>query len=133
MRLQRFSTIAALLIVASSLTFAQKNRRSTAPPAVAAPAPVITIAVDASDAPKKIFHSRMTFPAAAGDLVLYFPKWIPGEHSPDGPVADTAGIFFTANGQQLAWKRATLDMFTYYVQVPSGLTSFETTLDYLSP
>lgn len=132
MRIQRVAIIVATLSLASTLTFAQKNKRAAAAPVVGPP-PVITVAVDASDAPKKIFRSHMTFPATAGDFVLYFPKWIPGEHSPDGPVVDTAGIFFTANGQQLSWKRDTLDMFTYHVQVPAGVTSVEATMDYLSP
>jgi predicted metalloprotease with PDZ domain len=132
MRSQRFAVIALVLFI-STLTFAQK-KRSTAPATPPpGPAPVITVAVDASEAQKKIFHSHMTFPATAGDFVLYFPKWIPGEHSPDGPVVDTAGIFFTANGQQLTWRRDTLDMFTYHVQVPVGVTTVEATMDYLSP
>ena len=29
-----------------------------------------------------------------GDLTLYYPKWIPGEHAPDGPVIDLAGLKF---------------------------------------
>ena len=132
MRSNRFVTTAAVLFLLSSLTFAQK-RKPAPVPAVAGPAPVITVAVDATDAQKKIFHSHMTFPATAGDLVLYFPKWIPGEHSPDGPVVDTAGLFFTANGQPLSWRRDTLDMYIYHVQVPAGVTTVEASMDYLSP
>src|SRR4051794_23990446 len=128
MRRTRLTSIALALVLLSSFSFAQK-RKPVAPPAApaqpAGPPPVLTIAVDATEAPKKIFHSRMTIPAAAGDFVLYFPKWIPGEHAPDGPIADTAGTFFTANGKQLAWKRDTLDMFTYHVDVPAGVTSIE--------
>src|SRR5689334_15273929 len=107
MRSQRFAVI-VLVVLWSSLTFAQKRKAAPQVEPQAGPPPVITVAVDASDAQKKIFHSHMSFPAAAGDLVLYFPKWIPGEHSPDGPVVDTAGIFFTANGQPLTWKRDSL-------------------------
>jgi len=132
MRFQRCIAIAAVLFMFSTFTPAQRKQPVANAPA-AGPAPVITVSVDASDAQKKIFHSHMTFPATAGDFVLYFPKWIPGEHSPDGPVADTAGIFFTANGQQLSWKRDQLDMFTYHVQVPAGVSAVEATMDYLSP
>jgi predicted metalloprotease with PDZ domain len=132
MRSQRCITIAAVLLIFSNFTLAQRKKAAADSPAPG-PAPTITVAVDASDAQKKIFHSHMTFPATAGDFVLYFPKWIPGEHAPDGPVADTAGLFFTANGQQLPWKRDSLDMFTYHVQVPSGVSTVEATMDYLSP
>ncbi len=53
-----------------------------------------TLAVDAGDAPRKFFHARITIPATPGDFVLLYPKWIPGEHGPSGPVVDTAGIYF---------------------------------------
>src|SRR6266404_6287430 len=62
----------------------------------AAPAaPRVTIALDASDAPRKIFHAQLTIPAAPGTLTLYYPKWIPGEHAPSGPVLNLAGLRFT--------------------------------------
>ncbi len=34
-------------------------------------APTITIAVNAAEAPRKIFHATLTIPAAAGTLTLY--------------------------------------------------------------
>ena len=55
---------------------------------------VETLAVDATEAPRKVFHARLTIPATPGDFVLLYPKWIPGEHGPSGPVVDTAGIYF---------------------------------------
>jgi hypothetical protein len=58
--------------------------------ALATTAPTITLSVDASHAPRKIFHATLKIPAAPGDLTLYYPKWIPGEHAPDGPVIDLA-------------------------------------------
>ena len=54
--------------------------------------PTVTIFVDATTAPRKIFHAKLKIPASAGDLTLYYPKWIPGEHAPDGPVIDLAGL-----------------------------------------
>ena len=54
-------------------------------------APAITLAVDASDAPRKIFHAQLTIPATPGTLTLYYPKWIPGEHGPTGPIQDVGG------------------------------------------
>jgi predicted metalloprotease with PDZ domain len=96
-------------------------------------APTITISVDASDAPRKIFHSKMTIPATAGTLTLYYPKWIPGEHGPTGPIQDLAGLKFTANGQELKWRRDLLDGWTFQVEVPAGVSSVEASLDYVSP
>ena len=96
-------------------------------------APNVTIAVDATSAQRKIFHASLKIPASAGDLTLYYPKWIPGEHAPDGPVVDLTGLFFRANGQLLKWRRDTLDGFTIHVDVPAGATEVDAQLDFLSP
>src|SRR5262252_10211532 len=95
--------------------------------------PNVTISVDATTAPRKIFHATLKIPATAGDLTLYYPKWIPGEHAPDGPVTDLAGLFFKANGQTLKWRRDLLDGFTIHVEVPQGASEVDAELDFLSP
>src|SRR5580765_5892376 len=95
--------------------------------------PNVTRSVDATAGPPKIFHATLKIPAAPGDLTLYYPKWIPGEHAPDGPVDDLAGLFFKANGQTLKWRRDTLDGFTIHVDVPQGVSEIQVDLDFLSP
>ncbi len=95
--------------------------------------PTVTLFVDATAAPRKIFHASLKIPASTGDLTLYYPKWIPGEHSPDGPINDLAGLKFTAGGQTLKWRRDTLDGFTFHVQVPAGVSEISADLDFLSP
>jgi predicted metalloprotease with PDZ domain len=95
--------------------------------------PTITISVDATSAPRKIFHAKLNIPASAGDLTLYYPKWIPGEHAPDGPVIDLAGLKFTASGKTLKWRRDLLDGFTIHVEVPTGENEVNAELDFLSP
>jgi predicted metalloprotease with PDZ domain len=96
-------------------------------------APTVKILVDATEAPRKIFYAQLTIPAAPGTLTLYYPKWIPGEHAPDGPVIDLAGLKFVAGGQTLKWRRDTLDGFTINVEVPAGVSEVRASLDYLSP
>jgi predicted metalloprotease with PDZ domain len=100
--------------------------------AAAAP-PHIAIALDATDAPRKIFHAQLTIPASPGTMTLYYPKWIPGEHAPSGPVIDLAGLKFTGNGQFLKWRRALDDNWTINVEVPGGVQQVHASLDYLSP
>ena len=95
--------------------------------------PTVTIFVDATSAPRKIFHAKLRIPATAGDFALYYPKWIPGEHAPDGPVIDLAGLKFTASGKNLKWRRDLLDGFTIHVEVPAGETEVNAELDFLSP
>ena len=101
--------------------------------AAASPAPRIKLLVDGTDAPRKIFHARMSIPAKPGTLTLYYPKWIPGEHGPTGPIQDLAGLRFAANGQTLHWRRDLLDGWTFHVEVPAGASSVEASLDFISP
>lgn len=100
--------------------------------AAAAGAP-ITLSVDATEAPRKIFHAHLVIPAAAGSLTLYYPKWIPGEHGPTGPIASLAGIKMTAAGKALDWRRDPLEMYAFQVDVPAGASAVEVDLDYLAP
>lgn len=94
---------------------------------------VETLAVDATEAPRKVFHAKLTIPAKPGDFVLLYPKWMPGEHGPTGPIVDTAGIYFRSNGRALNWHRDPVDMYAFHVEVPQGVTSIDAAIDYLSP
>ena len=99
-----------------------------------ATSPTVTLSVDATTAPRKIFHATLKIPASAGDLTLYYPKWIPGEHAPDGPVTDLAGLKFSSSGgKTLKWRRDLLDGFSIHVEVPAGASEVRAELDFLSP
>ena len=102
-------------------------------PGWAASGPTISLSVDATEAPRKIFHARLRIPATPGTLTLYYPKWIPGEHAPDGPINDLAGLKFSAGGQTLKWRRDLLDGWTINVEVPAGQNEVLADLDFLSP
>ena len=52
----------------------------------------IKITADLTDAPRKIIHAQMTIPVSPGPLTLLYAKWIPGEHMPDGPIDNLAGL-----------------------------------------
>lgn len=60
--------------------------------------PPITLAVDASDATRKILHARETIPVQPGPLTLLYPKWIPGEHAPNGPINSLVDLHFSVGG-----------------------------------
>ena len=99
----------------------------------AANPPTISIAVDASDAPRKLIHVQLRMPASPGTMTLYYPKWIPGEHGPTGPIQDLTGLKFAASGKLLKWRRDLLDGWTFHVEVPAGETEITANLDYASP
>src|SRR5438132_6304429 len=118
--------LAVLLVLLSCIAAAQKNVLKSAPPK-------LTLFVDATEAPRKIFHAKLTIPVTPGTATLYYPKWIPGEHGPTGPVADLTGTKFMAGGKELTWHRDSVDMYSIYVDVPQGVTSLDVALDFLSP
>jgi len=93
----------------------------------------IRVTVDATQVPEKIVRTTMMIPVKPGPLTLYYPKWIPGEHGPDGPIANVTGLKFTANGTTIPWQRDLLDVFTFHVDVPEGTSELEAKFDYLEP
>ena len=105
--------------------------RSSAPAgAQTAPGP-IRLEVDASRAPQKILHTHEQIPVRPGPLVLYYPKWIPGEHMPDGPIGNLAGLKFTANGKTIPWRRDLVNMFAFHLDIPAGVESLDADFDFL--
>jgi predicted metalloprotease with PDZ domain len=93
----------------------------------------ITLSVDASAAYTKLFRAKLSIPVKPGPITLLYPKWIPGEHGPTGPVVDLTGLKFFANGKPVAWRRDDVEMYAIHVDVPQGVTTLEATLDYTSP
>ncbi len=93
----------------------------------------VTLRVDLRDAARKLFHVRMSLPVRPGALTLYYPKWIPGEHSPSGPLENLAGLQLTTDGKPVAWRRDLTDMFALHVEVPAGARTLEAAFDFLSP
>src|ERR1700694_3113007 len=95
--------------------------------------PTVALSVDASEAPRKILHAQLHIPAKPGTLALYYPKWIPGEHGPTGPVTDLTGLKLTAGGKPLQWRRDLKRGFNFHVEVPAGENEVLANLDYASP
>jgi predicted metalloprotease with PDZ domain len=93
----------------------------------------IGLFVDAGDAPAKLFHATLSIPVAPGPLTLLYPKWIPGEHGPTGPINGLTGLKFTAGGQALQWRRDEVDTFALHVTIPEGARELQVALDYASP
>jgi predicted metalloprotease with PDZ domain len=89
--------------------------------------------VDATDAPRNLLHARLHIPVAAGPLTLVYPKWIPGEHGPTGPIDDLTGLHFSAAGVAIPWTRDAEDMFAFHLQVPAHADTLDVSLDFLLP
>jgi len=91
----------------------------------------IRLSVDASQAPQKILHTHMEIPVQSGPLTLYYPEWIPGEHMPDGPIIQVAGMKFIGGGKPIAWRRDLVEMFSIHLEVPAGVSTLEADFDFL--
>ncbi|MEO8748644.1 MAG: M61 family peptidase [Rhodanobacter sp.] len=91
----------------------------------------IDLAVTVSAPQQHIFRVTEKIPVTPGPLTLYYPKWIPGEHAPRGPISSVAGLFFHANGKVISWQRDPEDMYTFHVDIPKGANSLTVNFDLL--
>jgi predicted metalloprotease with PDZ domain len=93
----------------------------------------VSLDVDASQTQQKILHVRETIPVKPGDAVIYYPKWIPGEHAAAGPISTVTGLHFYAAGKEVTWHRDLVDVFTFHVEIPAGVSSLEAKFDEIEP
>ena len=100
---------------------------------VALAAETISLTVDATKTPQKLLHSHEVIPVKPGPLTIYYPKWIPGEHGPDGPINSVSGLKFEAGGSVIPWKRDLLDVFAFHVDVPAGVSTLNADFDFIEP
>ncbi|MEO9079642.1 MAG: M61 family peptidase [Rhodanobacter sp.] len=91
----------------------------------------IDLAVTVTAPQQHIYRVTEKIPVTPGPLTLYYPKWIPGEHAPRGPIANLAGLFFHADGHAISWQRDPVDMYTFHVVVPKGVHALTVNFDLL--
>jgi predicted metalloprotease with PDZ domain len=114
----------SLLLMASALALI---------PSVTRAAETISLTVDATRSPEKLLHSHEVIPVRPGPLTIYYPKWIPGEHGPSGPINSVTGLKFEGNGKVIPWQRDLLDVFTFHVDIPAGVSRLESSFDFIEP
>ena len=95
---------------------------------------VLKLHVDATDLAHAIMTVHETIPVSgAGPLTLLYPRWLPGNHSPSGPIDKVAGLYIHAGGQKIEWKRDPVDVFAFHVDVPAGVSAVNVDFQFLSP
>src|SRR5690348_2803663 len=114
--MRKFFLFALFLSLFATLSFAQAAVREQ-------------LSVDATDAPRNIIHSVVTIPATAGAMTLVYPKWIPGNHRPTGPIQNLTGLHVKADGREIPWQRDLEDMYAFHLQVPAGARQLEVAFD----
>ena len=140
----RLTGLAALLLTAAYPALAQVPAGNSAPRAVppvnTIPEPqdvpypgTLTLDVDATNTEQGIFTARETIPVAkAGHMVLLYPKWLPGNHSPSGQIDKLAGLHIRSNGRELAWTRDPVDVYAFHIDVPDGARRLDIEMQFLS-
>jgi len=93
----------------------------------------ISLTVDATQTQQKLLHGKIVMPAKPGPMTLYYPKWIPGGHGPQGPIMNLTGLKFIAGGKTIPWQRDLLDVFTFHVDIPQGASQLEIHYDFIEP
>jgi predicted metalloprotease with PDZ domain len=118
--------LAALLApaVASATAFVAK-------PSLATQQAPATLVLDASRAADGITEVRERIPATAGSFTIVYPKWIPGEHGPTGPLNDLAALRISADGAPLDWRRDPNDLYAFHIDVPAGAQAIDAEFDVL--
>lgn len=107
------------ILLLTSLAFAQSGVKER-------------LQVDASDAPRNILHSVVTIPVEPGPLTLVYPKWIPGNHRPTGPIQNLTGLQIKAGTRELDWQRDLEDMWAFHLQVPEGTPELRISFDIIT-
>ncbi len=118
----RYVTLATSVAVWTALTAGQ---------AAAASSPAVTLVLDASNASRGILYAHERIAVSPGPLTLAYPKWIPGEHGPTGPLNDLAALRISAGGKALDWRRDQVDLYAFHITVPPGVQTLAVDFDVL--
>ena len=124
-----------------ALAYAQNSegpQPAPLPPPIVAPADTayadtISLLVDLTNINDRVLNVHETVPVKAGDIVLLYPQWLPGTHSPSNPIANMAGLVITANSKRIDWVRDRVNMYAFHIQVPQGTSALEVNFQYLAP
>jgi len=93
---------------------------------------VIRYEADITDTERRIVSVRQTVPVSAGPMVLLYPKFIPGNHAPTGPIQLVGGLAITGGGRTIQWVRDTVDPYAFHIRVPEGVSEIEVRFQWLT-
>ena len=70
----------------------------------------ITLEVDATEAGRGLIHVSEKLTVTPGRVAVFYPKWIPGEHSPTGTINNMINFHVSANGKPVTWNRDNVEI-----------------------
>ena len=136
-----FGLLAIAALALSPVLYAQGSpgpQPVPLPPPIAAPADTpypgtIELRVDLSDNARRIVAVHEVVPVEGSELTLLYPQWIPGNHSPTGPISKLGGLFVSAKGKPIPWVRDRVNVYAFHIEVPAGVKAVDVDFQYLSP
>lgn len=135
------AALAIFCIVLTARAFGQKPagpQPVPLPPPVPAPldqpyAGTISLSVDLTNVNARVLNMHETIPVKPGEIILLYPQWLPGNHSPSNSVGNLAGLVVKANGERIPWLRDPVNMWAFHVDVPKGASALDLNFQYLAP
>ena len=82
--------------------------------------PVMVLVVDETQAARRIAFVHEEIRVQPGPVTLAYPRWIPGEHGPTGPVQQFAALQVRSGNETLPWTRDPDDIYMIHIQVPAN-------------
>src|SRR5512146_2989121 len=135
-----------LSLIASTAGLGQGRRNPPLPQPVPLPAEIVApvdkpyvgpvqVEVDTTNVTDRVSHVREQIPVPNGakELVLLYPQWIPGNHSPTGPISRISGIVTSVDGRRVQWVRDQVNVYAFHVPLGVGAKTVQLEFDYLSP
>lgn len=119
-KLFSFRTLTSILLALGALTVTAFAQETT-----------MTLAVDESQAPRRIAFVHEEIRVQPGSLSLSYPMWIPGEHGPTGPIFQFAALRIRSGNTSLPWTRDPEEIGTIHITIPAGASTISVDFDTL--
>ena len=145
-RVVRLSALTLVASLSTLSTFAQTGKNPPQPQPVPMPPPIVApmdkpyagaieLDVNLTNLTDRVVHVREQIPVERGakELTLLYPQWIPGNHSPTGPISRVAGIITSVDGKRVQWVRDQVNVYAFHVPLSAAAKTVELEFDYLSP
>ena len=94
--------------------------------------PAMTLTVDETQAVRRIAFVHEEISVRPGTLALAYPRWIPGENGPTGPIQQLAVLRIHSGTVSLPWTRDPEDIYLIHVDVPPGTDQIAVDFDTLT-
>ncbi len=130
MKITRTLALTAAFVFSAAIFAAAQYRGTYIPkyaypihaaPSLATLARPAVLHLDASQVWRGLIYVHETIPVRPGPFTLVYPKWVPGEHGPTGPIDELAMLRITAHGRPIMWHRGLADMYAFHIRVPAGV------------